>query len=112
MMSATPLTSVEGLIQQRYSCRTYSRNPITNRLKESLLDYLNHLEKSEKSPFKGNIRCILLQLNEIDRKKKIRFGTYGFIKGANTFIIGVAKRTEKDLENFGFLFENLSYKKN
>lgn len=105
MMVLTPLTSVEELIQQRYSCRTYSIKPLTDKIKEALLDYLNHLEKSEKSPFKGNIRFELLLLDEFDRKKKIRFGTYGFIKGANRFIIGVAKRTEKDLENFGFLFE-------
>lgn len=34
-------------------------------------------------------------------------GTYGVIKGARDYIVGVVQRSERDLEDFGFLFEKI-----
>ena len=56
----------------------------------------------------GNVRFEVLKLEGKKWLEKRRLGTYGFIHGARTFIIGIITKPSKyDHEHFGFLFEKI-----
>ncbi|MHA2247167.1 MAG: nitroreductase family protein, partial [Candidatus Hodarchaeales archaeon] len=65
------------------------------------------LRKEHNSPLGGEVRFKLLEILDIDPKEKKRLGTYGFIQGAQSFIIGAATKSVYDLENFGYIMEEL-----
>ena len=97
-------TSIIELIQRRYSCRTYSAQPLENKTRENLLRFI---QVKHNSPLEGEARFKLLEIPELGLKEKKKLGTYGFIKGAQSFIIGAAKNSVYDLENFGYIMEKL-----
>jgi hypothetical protein len=56
------------------------------------------------SPFGTPIRLQLVQGAAKDGKK---LGTYGFIRGAQAYLVGAVTRGEHDLEDYGYVFERL-----
>jgi len=53
--------------------------------------------------------CIftLVSNNDINGKSVNKLGTYGFISGARSFIVGILDKQEKDALEFGYLFEKI-----
>lgn len=92
------------IIRRRYSCRTYSLEP----LDETIIDNLRKfLQEDYSSPLEGEIRFELLEMSDLDPKVKKKLGTYGFIQGAQYFLVGAATKSRYDMENFGYIFEEL-----
>ncbi|MFX0184594.1 MAG: nitroreductase family protein [Candidatus Hodarchaeota archaeon] len=97
-------TSIVETIQKRVSCRTYS----SQQMNESIKNQLTHFfRKKRTSPFSGDTRFELLESIDIDKSEWKKLGTYGFIKGAQSFIVGVTTSSKYDLENFGYIFEEI-----
>ncbi len=97
-------TSITEIIQQRYSCRTYEVQPLDEDLIGKINDFI---QLKHTSPFNGHVRFKLLEIPELDQIEKKQIGTYGFIRGAQYFIIGAIKDTDKSLEHFGYQMERL-----
>ncbi|UCG90304.1 MAG: nitroreductase family protein [Candidatus Heimdallarchaeota archaeon] len=98
-------TSIIEIIQRRFSCRTYNTEPLDDKTKNNLIEFL---QADHTNPFDGETRFELLEIPELDPKVKTQLGTYGFIQGAQTFIVGaISKKSEYDLENFGYIMEEL-----
>jgi nitroreductase len=97
-------TSVMEIIERRYSCRKYKNQLLDNKTKDKLFEIL---QGPHTSPFGGKTRFKLLEMSELDPKEKYRFGTYGFIQGAQNFIVGATKTSQFDLENFGYILEKI-----
>jgi hypothetical protein len=97
-------TPIVETIQRRYSCRTYSSQQINESIKNQLTHFFR---KKRTSPFSGNTRFELLESIEIDKSEWKKLGTYGFIKGPQSFIVGITTSSENDLENFGYIFEEI-----
>ncbi|MFX1505676.1 MAG: nitroreductase family protein [Promethearchaeota archaeon] len=97
-------TSVMELIQRRYSCRKYKNQLLDYKIKDNLIEIL---QGSHTNPFGGETRFKLLDMSELDSKEKHRLGTYGFIQGAQNFIVGATKTSQYDLENFGYILEEI-----
>lgn len=95
---------VMDLIRQRYSCRTYLEQPIEPDLRRQISGYIAELGAG---PWGGKARFELIAAEEEDRKSLQRLGTYGFIKGATGFLVGVMTDGEQKLEDFGWLMERL-----
>jgi len=95
---------VADIIRQRYSCRTYLEQPIEPDLRQQISGYIAGLGAG---PFGGRARFELIAAEEEDRKSLRRLGTYGFIKGATGFLVGVTADREQKLEDFGWLMERL-----
>lgn len=98
--------SVIDIIKERTSWRTYSSQPLGNETKEKFLKILQLQEI--KSPFNelaGKYRFEFLHMPEIDPEEQKKLGTYGFIKGAQSFIVGLCDSSDYDKENFGYLME-------
>jgi len=97
------LIDAMDIIRKRQSIRTFDSNPISEEKINLLNEYVDLLGSS---PFDGNTRFETLSIENLDRSVKRRLGTYGFVKGANTFLIGITKdKMPYDLENFGYQFE-------
>ena len=95
---------VEELVKQRFSCRSYLSQPVEEQTRQRLADYAAALQTG---PFGAQIRFELVAAREKDQKAIRTLGTYGFIKGATGFIIGVIQDEEKNLEDFGYLMESI-----
>lgn len=98
------VTSVMEVIERRYSCRSYKIEPLKGKIKSNLSKIL---QGNSTSPLEGETRFELLEMPELNSKVKRKLGTYGFIQGAQSFIIGATKPSEHDLENFGYIMEEL-----
>ncbi|MCP4131946.1 MAG: nitroreductase [bacterium] len=93
---------IKEIMDERYSCRSYSNNLIENNKAEELNEFFS---ANSKGPFNGESRFELVAASGEDSNTLKKLGTYGTIKGATGFIIGAMKSSEKDLEDFGYLME-------
>ena len=78
--------SIEKIIKQRFSCRTYLDKPIEENDRRLLMDFL---ALNCQGPLGTRARFALLAATEYDRKTLKGLGSYGFIKNAAGFIAGV-----------------------
>ncbi|MCX7950350.1 MAG: nitroreductase family protein [Clostridiales bacterium] len=86
------------VINNRSSIRTYENKKLDLELKKKLLDYLSNLD----SPFNNDIRYMIVDKSD---DEEMKLGTYGVIRGANTYVITALKRGEMDLEELGYELE-------
>lgn len=96
--------SVLDTIRQRTSWRSYSPEPMAADLKQKLLTLL---AEDHQSPFNGKCRFVLMEMPNIDPSEQRQYGTYGFIKGAQYFIIGAVTPSNYDLEHYGYVLEKI-----
>ena len=96
-----PITEI---IQKRFSCRDYSREPVNADKREKLQAFIGALPPA---PFGSTPRFDLLAASEGDGKSLRGLGTYGFIKNPSGFILGAMPSTARDydLEDYGYLME-------
>jgi hypothetical protein len=92
------------LIDRRYSCRTYLERPISDEDKALLGEFM---ASRTTGPLGSQSRFGLIAAAPDDRQALRRLGTYGFIKGATGFIVGAVERAPKDLEDYGYLLEEV-----
>ncbi len=95
-----PVTEV---ISRRSSIRTY--NPV--QLPDGVLEKLNAYTREIRGPFSCPVRFVFLEVSSFAEKTGKKIGTYGFIRGAQHFIAGIVEKGEKDLEELGYVFEQL-----
>ncbi len=96
--------SILEIIPKRTSCRTYLPQPLEFAFKKSLLAFIH---AKHQSPIGRKARFELIEMHELDIKEKKRLGTYGFIKGAQYFIVGAIQPSRYDLENLGYTMEKI-----
>lgn len=104
-MSSNQLTT--DSIRFRYSCRSYNGSVMEKSSWEKMEDYI---AGNSESPFGTKTRFINFAGSEENKDILKGLGTYGFIKGASAFIVGVTNHEEYSLEDFGYLMEkNILY---
>jgi nitroreductase len=105
MHFSKPITEI---IQERESRRTYSGQPLKNDIREKIITILKSYPlESPFSKYAGNVRFKLISIPEFDPNEKIKLGTYGFIKGAQDFIVGAVKKFQFGKEHYGYLMETI-----
>lgn len=90
-------------IKKRVSVRTYLEQPLTPEIKGKLLGYF----PSPKGPFGGTLKFNLIESDVARKGANVKLGTYGVVKGASSYIVAVAVKADKDLEDFGYCLEQL-----
>jgi nitroreductase len=95
--------SVIELIKMRKSCRTYDGRSIENITLQKLINYVAKINEEAKI----RARFTIVNNNDINSKSINKLGTYGFISGARSFIVGILDKEEKDALEFGYLFEKI-----
>jgi hypothetical protein len=95
---------ISEIIRGRFSCRSYLNAPLDESKQAQILLFIDSLPTG---PFGSRPRFMLVAASEDDRSSLRGLGTYGFIQGANAFVIGAAKPEGKWLEDFGCLMETI-----
>lgn len=94
--------SIIELIKSRRSIRSYDGKDIKEEKLEKLRGFIEEINKE------ANIKArFTLPTNDKEDGKAKKLGTYGVISGANSFIVGILDKDEKDLVEFGYLFEKI-----
>ncbi|MBN1889718.1 MAG: hypothetical protein JW850_17105 [Thermoflexales bacterium] len=96
--------AITEIIRERFSCRTYLERPIDNEKRDKLAELA---ASTTTGPFGSQSRFKLLSATEADRQALKGLGTYGFIKNPAGFIVGAVGEADKNLEDFGYLMEQL-----
>jgi nitroreductase len=93
-----------GLIDRRYSCRTYAPEQITAEHRAALEAFM---ATRTRGPLGSAARYRLIAAAPDDGEALRRLGTYGFIKGATGFFVGAVRTGPGDLEDYGYLLEEI-----
>lgn len=94
--------SIIEIIRARRSIRSYDGKYIDSMKVRKLEGFIKEINKEAKI----GARFTLAIKKEDDGKAK-KLGTYGIISGANSFIVGILDKDEKDVVEFGYLFEKI-----
>lgn len=95
---------ITDLIQQRFSCRKYSKEPIPVKIQEKLRSLMAELSSG---PFGTPMRFDLITAEGQDGKALRGLGTYGFIQGASGFVVGALGAGQQNLEEYGYRMEQI-----
>lgn len=101
MQYSKPVTEI---IKQRSSWRSYRDQPLAENIKKQLEEFMI---ANNAAPFGSSARFSLVAAKPGDSETLKGLGTYGFIKGARAFIAGAVKHSEKNLEDYGYLMEQI-----
>ncbi|MBN1934775.1 MAG: nitroreductase family protein [Anaerolineae bacterium] len=96
--------SIQTIIKQRFSCRTYENKPIAPQARQQLEALI---AQATVGPLGSKARFALIAAAETDRQALKGLGTYGFIKNPAGFIVGAVGQAANDMEDFGYLMEKL-----
>ena len=93
---------VTEIIPVRSSRRTYLERPLGPETGAALRAAL---AAPPAAPFGRQVRLMLLESFDEKKRGGEKLGTYGFIKGAQNFLVGLVAEGEHSLEDFGYVFE-------
>ena len=96
--------SITEIISRRFSCRTYLETPIDPAALAALATYA---AARTSGPLGSSARFEIAAAGKEDSKSLKGLGTYGTIKSPAGFIIGAVRQAENDLEDFGYLMEQI-----
>ena len=95
--------SILNLIKTRKSSRTFKEIAIEEKALDKLKAYIAELNGETKI----KARFVFVSGDDSALTEGKKLGTYGFIKGARSFLVGVLDKNEQDALEFGRLFEKL-----
>lgn len=95
--------SITDIIKKRLSVRTYLMKTLTPEIKQVLIGFASNL----KGPFGGAVRFNLVESDFARKESNAKLGTYGVIRGASTYVVAVAEKDDRDLEDFGYSLEKV-----
>lgn len=93
--------SVENAVRSRYSVRTFDKRILDKELKEKILAYAEQLD----NPLGPGIKVHFVEKETASNGEKL--GTYGIIKGAQSYLAVTMQNEEYAPEALGYEFEQL-----
>lgn len=94
---------IADIIKSRHSVRTYNLEILGKELKNKLEEYAAEI----KGPFASKLRLEVIDSLDFAEGAGNKFGTYGVIKGAKTFIAAATHKEEHNMEQLGYCLEKL-----
>lgn len=98
---------VKNLIEKRNSCRSYTKESISEADRASLQAFLS---EEATGPFGSDSRFELIAAAEGDTSALKDLGTYGLLKNPTAYILGAVSESKMNLEDFGYIMENIILK--
>lgn len=95
--------SVIDIIKERKSTRTFDSRALKDNDLEKLNAYIDEMNKEIK--IKARFKIISNLGTGKDESKKL--GTYGFIQGANSYVVGIMNKDDNNALEFGYVFEKI-----
>ncbi len=90
------------LIRQRSSHRSYTSAPLASETVDSLREAISDCVSG---PFGSRVRVELIALDGVSSRQLRSWGTYGVVKGASQYLVGVSKKGETALADCGYAME-------
>lgn len=94
---------ISDIIRNRHSVRTFNSEILNKELKSKIEEYAAGI----KGPFASKVRLEVIDSFDFAEGAGNKFGTYGIIKGAKTFIAAVSKKEDHNMEQLGYCLEKL-----
>lgn len=98
---------VNDLIRERYSCRSYTSEPVSPKDLSVLEAFL---PEEAYGPFDSQCRFELITATDERRAELKKLGTYGLIKNPAGYIAGAVVPAELSHEDFGYITEKIILK--
>lgn len=98
------IENLEETIRKRRSIRSYEKRSLESKDREKIIACLDELS-AEKSPFPADITIRVLEAKKGTNTE--RLGTYGVIKGADTFLGVKVKKSDIAMTAVGYTLEKL-----
>lgn len=95
--------SVIDIIKERKSTRTYDGRALEDKDLERLNAFINEINKEIK--IKARFKIVSNLGTGKEESKKL--GTYGFISGDNSYVIGIMDKGDNNALEFGYAFEKI-----
>lgn len=95
--------SITEVIRKRRSVRNYKPSQLEEEVKSKIADYIKTLG----GPFEAPIRFELVDQSCLTSEGNTKIGSYGFIKGATTYVVAITQRQEGSLVQLGYMLEEL-----
>lgn len=92
---------VKDLIKARHSVRNYNNSPLSENIIEKIESYIKNIE----NPFNKKTKIKLVKKDETNND--IKLGTYGVIKGADTFLVSACENDDLSLIALGYTLEKV-----
>lgn len=94
-----PITEV---VKARRSVRTFMNTKLSKEIEDKLIDYINDV----KTPLGTSITYKLIA-TDIAERMGGRIGTYGIIRGANSYIVAKIKKGDNELLDLGYTLQSI-----
>lgn len=99
------LMNVAETIKKRKSVRTY----VPTELSRQTISKLSEIASSLEGPFEAPFRFVFFKAQGklVGPNEGLKLGTYGVIRGAKHYCVGIVTRSKHDLEQLGYVMEHL-----
>ena len=98
------MTSISETIRKRYSCRSYSDDPVND---DVLKAFREAVSAPRSGPFGNRPRFALIAMDALAAKEWKTLGTYGVIKNARLYLAGMIIPAPMAPEDYGYCKEKL-----
>lgn len=98
------MTSISETIRKRYSCRSYSDDPIDDSL---LAAFRQAVSAPHTGPFGNKPRFVLIAMDALPAAEWKKLSTYGVIKNARLYLTGMIIPAPMAPEDYGYCKEKL-----
>ena len=95
--------SIIDIIKERKSTRTFDGRALETEDLKKLNAYIDEMNKEIK--IKAKFKIVSNLGTGKDESKKL--GTYGFIQGANSYVVGIMNKDDNKALEFGYVFEKI-----
>jgi nitroreductase len=98
------MPKITETIKERISCRTYSEQPIEDKV---LKEFSASINAVHTGPFGNQPKFKLIKLTSLTPQEWKKLGTYGIIKNAQIFLAGSIQDGHLAMEDYGYCKEKL-----
>ena len=98
---------ISETIRKRYSCRSFANRPIEDSV---LRQFSERVDGPLRGPFGNAPHFALITMASLSREEWKKLGTYGVIKNAGQFLVGIIKGGHLAMPDYGYCKEKLILK--
>ena len=98
------MTILSEIIKKRISCRSYSDRPLEDKV---LRELSLQISAAHTGPFGNQPIFKLIRMDNLSPQEWKKLGTYGVIKNARYFLVGITKKSPMAMEDYGYCKETL-----
>jgi len=98
------MAALSEIIKKRISCRSYSDRPLEDKV---LHELSRHINAAHTGPFGNQPTFKLIRMDNLTPQEWKKLGTYGVIKNACYFLVGITKKSPMAMEDYGYCKETL-----